>query len=221
MNADLTLQTALHTLSLDPASRKYMKTIWDVPKELLREWCCKVSVLVNIAWDYIDTICQICAMERIKDTKPLVRTMRELKRDYDIFRSRSIRDREHAQETRLGENFAEMFKADFSRLFFNLDTEVKKLGLTDGHRTLLIAVYQALTIIDALKIYARRVDKRLKEEHNVWTCDLCMVQTDFLKAASLVPQFAGDCLQPNLEIRKQTANILANRMEAVGIRQMV
>lgn len=205
-----------HTLSINPEKRKRMGTIDDVPDTLLVTWSLRLFALMNLTWDYVDTILDLCVQMRISDTKPLCRTIRELKREYDKFRWQNMLYERTQEETETGLLFEEMFQKDFNILFLNLDTEVKKLDLREDDKLLVISVQQALTLIDAVKIYAKRCDKAMSDM-NVWTCDYCMVQTEFLKMAELIPEFAGDCYQPDLQIRKQTAQILANRLDKLPI----
>lgn len=201
-----------------PAERK--KGIEDVPDKLLTEWSFKLFALINLAWDYIDTVCDLCIGMRLEPTKPLVRQIRNLKREYDRFRWRVMDGRMERNETDHGLRFEECFKDDFKRLTNGIEVDVNKLDLTSEHRSLVIAVQQALTLMDAVKAYARWCDKKISS-FGVWVCDCCMVQTEFMKLYPLVPQFAGDCYQPNIEARKTTASILVNRLKEISLHKLL
>lgn len=188
-----------------------------VPGEVLVTWGCRLYTLMNLAWDYVDTVCDLCINMRLTQTKRLVRAIRQTKRDYDRFRQSSVDGRMLAEETERGLDFEEWFSADFDKLFNGLSNDVGKLGLTKEHAQLVIAVQQALTIMDAVSIYARRCDSTLKSRYDFHTADRCLVQSDFLKLYGLVPQFAGDCYNPDLEARRLTANILANRLQTIPV----
>lgn len=206
----------MHSISINPGQRKKMKDITEVPEELLIKWSIRLFALMNLAWDYVDTILDLCIQQRISETKPLCRTIRELKRDYDKFRSRSMTEDKEREEEETAMIFEEMFDKHFKILAINLDTEVRKYDLNEDHTMLVIATQQAMTLIDAVKIYAKRCDKSLSDL-GVWTCDYVLVQTEFLKMASLIPQFAGNCYKADLPIRKQTAMIFANSLERLPI----
>ena len=204
-----------HTISTlrTPAQKK---TIKDVPERLLTEWSFKLFALMNLAWDYVDTICDLCISIRLEQTKPLVRQVRNLKREYDHFRWAVMDGRMERNETDHGIRFENLFEDDFERLVNGIEIEVNKLDLKPEHKTIVIAVQQALTLMDAVKIYARWCDKEIAR-HGVWVCDYCMVQTEFLKLFPIIPVFAGDCYQPDIEARRTTSRILANRLREIPL----
>lgn len=205
-------------LTPPPSVRK--KTIEDVPEHLLTEWSFKLFALMNLAWDYVDTVCDLCISMRLTPTKPLVRTVRQLKREYDRFRWAVMDQRMEDNETDHGLRFEDCFREDFSRLTNGIEVEVNKLDLTPPYKSLVIAVQQALTLMDAVKIYARWCDSQIAAM-GIWVCDCCMVQTEFMKLYDLVPQFAGDCYQPDISARKTTAAILVNRLKEVPLHRLL
>lgn len=184
------------------------------------EWSFKLFALMNLAWDYIDTVCDVCITMRLEPTKALVRKIRECRKEYDRFRQRVMTSKMEENETDHGLRFEARFKDDFRKLSYGLEHEIGKLDLVADHRHLVLAVQQALTVMDAVKIYARWCDKQIAS-FDVWVCDCCMVQTEFLKLYSLVPMFAGDCYQPALSARKMTAGILSNRLIQVPLRDLL
>ena len=207
-----------HTISV-PIPKKQDKTIDDVPSDLLVEWSFKLFALMNLTWDYVDTICDACISLRIEETKPLVREIRTLKREYDHFRAPATRPVMEHNETQHGLRMEQLFRDDLRKLMSGIKIEVNKLDLTPDHRLLVISVQQALTLMDAVKTYSRWCDKQI-HSFGVWTCDCCMVQTSFLKLYDLVPQFAGDCYQSDIGARKLTAGILANRLKSMKLEQL-
>lgn len=210
-----------HTILTPPSPpRRRKKSIEDVPDELLTEWSYKLFALMNLTWDYVETICNLCIGMRLQPTKPLVREVRALKREYDRFRWRSVDSHMESCETDHALRFEDRFRDDFSRLLNGIDLEVAKLDLTHDHRLLVIAVQQALTLMDAVKIYARWCDREIAG-FGVWVCDCCMVQTEFLKLYPLIPQFAGDCYQPGINARKLTASILVNRLKEMPLYELL
>lgn len=208
-----------HTIKTPPPKRP-KKSIEDIPEDLLVEWSFKLFALMSLSWDYIDTICDQCVRLKLPPTKPLVREIRSLKRDYDRFRSHVMRPRMERDEIEHGLRFEEAFRADFERLTNGIELEVNKLDLTYDHRLLVVAVQQALTLMDAVKIYARWCDSEIAK-FDVWVCDCCMVQTEFMKLYDLVPQFAGDCYQLDIEARKLTAGILVNRLKGMKLTDLL
>lgn len=211
--------THYHSLIQSPLERHRKKGIEAVPDELLVDMSSRLFALMNLTWDYIDTICDICISLRIDDTKPLVRKIRELKRRYDQFRARSMCGVHERNEQELGLEIEERLSADFERMLNGVELEVNKLKLDSSYKPLVIATQQALTLMDAVKIYARSCDRKIAE-FNVWICDCCMVQTEFMALYPLVPMFAGDAYQPNLTARKLSAGIIANRLASLDLEGM-
>lgn len=207
----------LHPISVIPpedARDSALKMLDAVPDSKLVEWSLKLFGLMNLAWDYIDTICDLCIQMRLADTKPLVRTVRHLKREYDIFRQKTYDRRMEDFETDHGLRIEEYLADDLRKLANGLDMEARRIGLKESHRDLLVAVYQALTLMDAVKGYARLCDRRIAG-YGVWTCDCCMVFSEFLRLYPLIPQFGGDCLRNNLDVRVTSARIIVNRLDAL------
>lgn len=199
-----------HTFTTLPPKR-HTKTIEDVPGELLTDWSAKLLALMNLSWAYIDTICDLCIAMRLEPTKKLVRAIRTLRREYDRFRWPLTGPKFESEEAQWAEDVENLFQADFAKLFYSLSTETSKLGLTEDHKALVIAVQQALTLMDAVKAYARWCDKKIAS-FGVWVCDCCMVQTEFLKLYPLIPLFAGDCYNPDSQARTLTAQIIVNKL---------
>lgn len=211
--------TPYHSILTPPGIRERKKTIEAVPDEVLVDMSTRLFALMNLTWDYVDTICDLCVSLKISETKPLVRKIRELKKDYDKFRWPSMGAAHERGEQMLGLEIEETLSEDFDRLFNGVEHEVNKLDLTKDHKALVIATQQALTLMDAVKIFAKRCDKKIAS-YDVWICDCCMVQTDFLKLYPLIPLFAGDCYQHNLSARKLSAGIIANKLQDLELKGM-
>ena len=194
--------------------RRFIRITEVVEPEVLINWGAKIFTLMNLSWQYIDTILDIVIQMKIRETKPLVRTIRQIKLDYDRFRAAAIDSESVRQETELAESFEDMLGKQqyLSKLFYALDFEVCKLDLVKEQRPLVIATYQALTIMEATKIYARMIDDIVRHDHRIDVKDCCMIQEDFMKLYHLVPQFAGDCYHRNLPAVVNTASIIASKM---------
>lgn len=209
---------AYHLLT-SPILKHKSKSFDDIPKERLIEWSYKLYILMNLAWDYVDTICDCCISMKLSPTKKLVRAIRHLKAEYDRFRSVSMDQTMVDNETEHAQTFEEYVRSDIRKLNFGLEHEISKLDLTKDHKWLVLSVQHALTLMDSVKIYAQWCDKQIAS-YGVWACDCCLVQTEFLRLFELVPQFAGDCYQPNIKARKLTAKILVNRIMKIPVNQI-
>ena len=198
---------AYHAIrSLPPKGDKRLKTLRDVPLELITEWSYKLFALMNLAWDYIDTICDLCATHKLQSTKKIIRQIHEIKCEYDRFRQRNVSNLDEMEKFEIGHGLRleEYCETDFAKLFYCLDSETKRQNLNPVYSSLAVAIQQALTLMDAVKLYARWCDERIAS-FDVWTCDCCMVQTEFLQLYPLVPQLARNIFTPDPGQRKLTA----------------
>lgn len=188
-----------------------------VPRDILLHWAANLYTLMNLAWDYVETVLDVVIQMRVTETKPLVRRIRELKREYDRFRSRALDSRAERNERECAEAFEDFVQKHLSRLFNALEFETMKQDIRKDYATLVIAVQQAMTILDTVSLYARKCDKEIREKYKVAVPDMCMVQKEFLPLYNLIPQFAGDCYDKNLPARKLTAGILINELSKTDI----
>ena len=206
------MNATIDTKALGIVRHPQYKPLSAVPATLLVELSVKLYALCNLAWEYTDTILDVCIAERISQTKPLVRAVRDLKRSYDRFRSSSLNGEYERKETERGNAIEEYLEADFDRLFYSLYNDISRMKLTEPHRRLVIAVQQAMTILDAVKIYARRCDRAI-ERYGTAPIEYSMVQTEVIRLWGLIPQFAGDCYSPGIQSRKITAAIIARKLD--------
>lgn len=200
----------INTSSLGIARPKIKELFDFVPEEVIVDLSCKLYSLCNLTWGYVDTILDLCVSMRLSETKQLVRTVREVKRKYDKFRARVL-DRENVEkETMRGEQIEDKLDLDFQKLFYSLYNDISKLKLTDDHRRLVIAVQQAMTLLDAVKIFSKHCDKVVESYTHIPHMPDCMLEDYFKPLYYLVPQFAGDCYNPDVAGRKLTAGIIVN-----------
>lgn len=199
---------------------KQKKTIESVPGELLTEWSYKLFALMNLAWDYVDTICDLCIGMKLEHTKKLVRQIRELKREYDKFRHGIISSKMENNEVDHGLAIEDILKDDFYKMYNAIEMEVNKQKLSKDNKTLVIAVHQAMALIDAAKSYARWCDKEIAK-FDVWVCDYCMVQKEFLMLDSVIPKTIGMLYIPNMPSRKLASSIIANKIKGIRLEQFL
>lgn len=187
-----------------------------IPDNILRDIGAKLYPLINLTWGYVGTICDLCKQMRLCETKKLVREIKELKRSYDQFRQPCMGDLETAQESEMGEWVEETFTADFDRLFNGVDQVASKVSLDMNQRLLTVAVHQCLTLIEAIKKYARFCDGLIRQQ-GAWVCDYCMVQSDFLRMIELVRKFPSAKDERFLPVREMSSNIIVNRLHELEV----
>jgi|GEM_PF-6395300 len=169
-----------------------------IPEHLTIPFAMRLFAMQNLTLQYVDTVTDFCVEKRIDGTKPLVRELRELRKGIDRLyagsfkgeKGRLAKESEASNAAEFEDNADELL----TRLFYGLDTEVGRLGLTGDHKALVIAVHQALTIADVTRMHAREGDELLRHYHvPVAPTGCSMLPNEFLAIADLLPQFAGDC----------------------------
>lgn len=188
----------------------------ELPEEFLMDCSFKLFILQNLAWDYVETILDVCAQQKIKDTKPLVRTVRDLRRRYEIFRCRCVDSKHTAKETAAALRFESEVADDLKRFHNAVGIDSSRIDLSSDARVLISAVQDAMLILDAIKIYARSLDREIAAM-GIWTCDCCLVQEEVLKLYSLIPLFGGDCYEVTSKSRSLSAAIIVNRLRDIEL----
>lgn len=204
-------KTPLPPLTRIPRNRR-VELAREIPEEKMLEWGAKIFVLMNLSWQYVETICDIVVQLRQPETKPLVRAVRELKLEYDRYRAKALDRKFVDRETAIAETFEERYSKVFRSLYYGIDFEVSKLGVDPKHKPLVIATQQALTLMDSVKAYSRICEREILRRYSIKADEGCFMQKHFKLLFTMVPQFAGDCYQPDMQARKISANAIAERM---------
>lgn len=183
-----------------------------IPDSVTIPFAMRLFAMQNLTLQYVDTVLDFCIEKRIDGTKRLVRAVRELRKGIDRLYAgsfkgeagRAAKESEASNAARFEDNVDKLL----TRLFYGLDTEVGRLGLTGDHKALVIAVHQALTVADVTRMHAHEGDKMLRRYHvPVARTGCSMLPNEFLTIAALLPQFAGDCYKLS-QSRKITAKAL-------------
>jgi hypothetical protein len=158
-----------------------------------------------LVWDYTETVLDIASQMKISETKKISRTIRALRTDYDA-RHYLHSGTNHNIDAELADEFETRNEKLFERLCNGLQAELKPYNLTPEYKMLVQAVYMALTAIDAMHLYAHDCDTYL---HDMWgEMPRTILPSHFCKLATLLPQYAGDCYNPNSPTRAAIAKEL-------------
>ena len=183
-------------------------------------WIVKLYSLLPLAWDYIETICDLSANMGLAHTKPLVRRVRQLKREYDLFRSRDIDGANDSREKARSLRFEEAVSKTMWQYSNAVGVELDRCGLKGDERYLAMAVFQAMVIMDAVNLYARWCDRQMAK-NGMWVCDRCMVQNEYLALDKLIPLFADRRCRKEIPSRNVTAKILFNKLREIPMRELL
>lgn len=162
-------------------------------------------VFFDVIWDYIDSLMDMTCFLRIHETKKLNRAMREIRADYDYFRSKHL-DFDHREKTR---EQSEQFVDESEPLKWAwrvILSEVKKKN-PDMDKDWVMFVAQCeitCSLFAALRKYANHFDKMITEKagrkmHSI-------LPDEFNRMHILIPHYMGDI--PHTRIRRVVDHIL-------------
>lgn len=193
------------------------KTLDDVPQNELAHMTAKLYLVGALVWDYTDTVLDIAAQMRLGGAaKKLSRAIREIHKDYDRMRSFDLDSEDIRHEWSLAELFEDINRKHFSQLCTGLITEIRhSLNLNGDYELLVESVQIAMTVLDALNLYAEQCDKFISK---YYPCAPHSILPDhFRKLAILLPQYAGDCYSQTPKARYVTARILLNEINRIEL----
>lgn len=185
----------------------------DLPEDERAARLVKLGMLSSLAWDYTNTVLDISSRMRIDALRAPSRAIRQIKREYDQSRSRVFYAESILKETELGQFFEEINADAFSKLCQGLKVETGHIrDLDDDNSMLVCAVQMAMTLIDAVKLYAADFDSWMESRG---VRGKTTMPSHLTRLAILLPQFAGDCYDARSESRRITAGVLFNEIRAI------
>lgn len=119
----------------------------------------------------------------------------------------------HAQMKKtMAEGFEDFFRNDFKILYFNLDTAAAGEGLDGDERAAFVALEQARTVLETVRIYSDEVVDRMFDRYGVpTTADrMTSVHQDFVSTYPLVDRL-GAKSDKSTEWRRNMARVLYGR----------
>ncbi len=189
-------------------------TLDDVPQdELLHRSIC-LYLVGALVWDYTDTVLKLAGQMKISKTRRLSRAVRELRLDYDRVRAQDL-DRDYIRrEWELAEMFEDVNKDTFDSLCNGLLTEIRRdTALDDDNAILVEAVQIAMTMLDALRLYADQCDRFIRRHYP--EASHSILPDHFRRLAILLPEYAGDCYDRYSNTRQLTARVLLDRINEI------
>lgn len=174
-------------------------------------------VIVEVVWDYADSIIDMAATMRLHETKALSRTIKQLRKEYDEDRYRVISNRWRKSETENMIRFQEVLYEDFfGKTFKNFKKEVEtQYSDLDANSVMLIAtVYCCKAVIAGLKRYCEVQEKIVASIVGFEITPIMPKQV--MQLNSLIIEFAGDSPLANVEpMIQRCAEELANFISEV------
>lgn len=176
-----------------------------VPPSVMFTMSIKIYMMGALAWDYADTVLDLLVQGKISETKKVARQLRDLRTEYLRFRRKYGDTLE--EEDRLGLMFEELNQKRIDKLYKHLAIEVAyTTQLSKQWQAICASALTALTMLDAMKLYARHCDKRIDNygvvrQHTI-------LQEDFFTLANLLAKIIDGKCNPRLVTRSKVAEEL-------------
>lgn len=188
-----------------------------LPGNYYRRLCIKVHLIGALVWDYTDTVLDIAKGLRIDQVRRVSTAIREIRRDYDRMTQKHL-DTEHIRRLcDLSLLFERISRDHLAKLNYGLLNEIHAhdSDLNREYVMLLDAVLTALTVLDALRLYAGERDREIARVYP-YAIHSCLPD-HFLRLSILLPQYAGDHYFADSEARSITAKILLNEINSIEL----
>lgn len=148
--------------------------------------------IAQLVWDYVGTINDLAALMRIRETRPLARTVVALRREYDRIRAPYVDEQHQRSEVDNMYVFEDAVKSITDLYLINLRSDLEREYplLDKEYVDYLTAVYQALILYDALMEYTDR--QRLKVERMLGRGIGNLMPGPFYRLRGLIGEYIGD-----------------------------
>lgn len=153
-------------------------------------------VLAEVVWDFADTVLNICATLKIQETKKLSRAVRELRTEYNRYRSKYIDAAHQALEVEHREVFIDANTPTLNEFCRQMREHITaKYGKVDAdYMYMLLGTYEALAVLRALQLYVADCDRTINEA--VGYSNRSIMPTHVFRLRTLLEEFAGNCKMP-------------------------
>lgn len=194
------------------------KTVYNINKpdrDVVAYMAARLELLGAIAWDYTDTVLLLAAQMRLGGSiRRASRLIHKIARDYDVSRTHIVGSHFRNQAKELGALFEQICSEHFNKLSYGLDNEREISALDSQYKLLVKATQMALTVIDAMRLYANECDEWL-HKHDIFGHSI--LSEHYAVLATLLPIYAGNAYNRASETRKLTAQILINELKRIDL----
>lgn len=192
------------------------KTIYDVPVEIVAGMASRLLLLLNLAWDYVETVHEISRTLRVGSTKRTSRRIRELKRIYDQRRSRHIDSDHENKERDLALLFEQLCAPHLTKFHYTLTNEIKREcpDASEDETYLIEAVMTALTMLDAAVLYGADCDAQIR---SMGVSGNSIITPEIKELIRLLPEFTAGRFNTENPTRRLTARIILNEIKQIEL----
>lgn len=122
----------------------------------------KLEALGCLVWDYLDTVCNVAAMQGRQETKAYVRELRVLCRQHN--RDTNVTEAMTKTRAAIAEHLHGLCEAELTRLYYGVDFELSRRRLGAEDKELMTPVFQFLALVRAWWEYAKRMSAQMREQ---------------------------------------------------------
>ena len=201
-----------------PAPAPPAKTIYDIPVEIVSNMAVKLFMMLNLAWDYVETILEISQTLRLEPGKQLARQIRRNQRIYHQRRAAHISNSDEPKERNLALLFETLLSPHLNKLHYARSSEIKHRcpAATTDESYLIEAVATALTMLDATLLYGAECDARIRA---LGVSGNSIITPEIRELSRLLPKFLAGRFDPNIPARNLTARIILNELRQIELNE--
>lgn len=179
-----------------------------IPDFLKFDWDCKIYALMNLAWDYVDTILDQAVQMRISELKVVSRAVRENKKIFEKALWQVLGSERMQEETKRGLVLEEFVYPIIQRFRKGINAEVESRDIEDKYKMYAVSVYEATMLVHAVLMLWSLFDERASK-YGARLDRNKLVPPCFCSLVVALPSFGGDQYDPKLPMIDEFAEELA------------
>ena len=189
-------------------------TFFDVPPKELVYRTLKLYLMGALVWDYTETVLDQVSQMRLESTKKTARAVRALRRDYDQIRAQDLDADYMALEWNMAEQFEQIVSANLTQLHYGILNETRRRFKLDDRTELLVeSVQTAMTMLEALKLYADQCDEFIRQYYP--EAPHSILNDHYSILMKKLPDFVGEYYIADSPTRTLTARIFVNELNQI------
>lgn len=201
-----------------PKPQPRPKRITDEPEDILITIRVRMYALGALVWDYVDSVLTMATQLRRSEVRRLSREVKNLRKDYEYFRSRNA-DSDHLErEMAWALEFEEYLRKPLRELCKGIKQEHEQafgeVEVENGYY--IMGVQQAQTMVEALIHYTKGCDRAIAK-YGVDMTKRSIMPPVFRKLAILLPEFAGDLWIADSPSRRKAAETIALELTKIVV----
>jgi hypothetical protein len=194
--------------------RKTQEKLYEIPNNIFVKWNLRLWSLMELAWQYIETICDLSAIMKLDELKKATQQLRLCRKQYNSY---VWQGKINSNINRIAEETENRCQKPLRELCKVLNADADEQGLEGNFKLLLVAVHQALAVADAAFMYEHQCERQMREKYGIKILpDDSMIRTEFICAKGLLEFYGGDCYH-EIPSREYYSKKICNMVNLVKI----